>query len=296
MDYKSRHFNLHKVEKGIYAAIAKEGGGAVANAGIIDLGDKTIIFDTFNTPQAAEDLRKAAESICKSPISYVVNSHYHGDHVRGNQVFNDATIVSSTITFEKMEEIHPERIRNQKNDLAGLEKYIETLEEKNDQSFGSQISFLKEIRKSLPDLELVLPTKTFKESFKIVGSERNARLVTYGRAHSYCDAVLFVEGVQVVFTGDLLFVEGHPTFFEESDLDLWLEKLKFLESEDIKSFVPGHGEIGTKDDVLTMITYMNDVKTVASTPSLNNEMLQKYKEWGEQGWEKNVKLILEKMD
>lgn len=62
-EYNSRHFTLEKVTEGIYAAIAKDGGGAVGNAGFIDLGDKTIVFDTFNTQQAAEDLRSMAEAL-----------------------------------------------------------------------------------------------------------------------------------------------------------------------------------------------------------------------------------------
>ena len=59
----SKHFQLEQVGKGIYAAIAKEGGGAVGNAGLVDLGDKVIVFDTFNTQQASEDLRLLAEKL-----------------------------------------------------------------------------------------------------------------------------------------------------------------------------------------------------------------------------------------
>lgn len=52
-------------------------------------------FDTFNTPQAGRDLREAALQLLDQPIGYVVNSHWHGDHVRGNQCFGDVPIVSS---------------------------------------------------------------------------------------------------------------------------------------------------------------------------------------------------------
>jgi hypothetical protein len=56
--YDSNHFELIQIRDGIYAAIAKDGGGAVGNAGFVDLGDKVIVFDTFNTQQAALDLKK----------------------------------------------------------------------------------------------------------------------------------------------------------------------------------------------------------------------------------------------
>ena len=50
----SAHFELKQLAEGVYAAIAVAGGGARSNAGIIDLGDHTLIFDTFLTPTAAE--------------------------------------------------------------------------------------------------------------------------------------------------------------------------------------------------------------------------------------------------
>ena len=43
-EYYSRHFNLEKVSEGIYAAIAKDGGGAFGNAGLIDLGTKPLFL------------------------------------------------------------------------------------------------------------------------------------------------------------------------------------------------------------------------------------------------------------
>lgn len=47
---------------GICAAIHKQGGWAISNAGILDLGDRVLVFDTFMTPEAARDLRNAAEA------------------------------------------------------------------------------------------------------------------------------------------------------------------------------------------------------------------------------------------
>jgi alkyl sulfatase BDS1-like metallo-beta-lactamase superfamily hydrolase len=59
--FKSKHFTIQKLADGVYVVIAKNGGYAICNAGIIDLGDATLIFDPFMTPEAAEDLKKASE-------------------------------------------------------------------------------------------------------------------------------------------------------------------------------------------------------------------------------------------
>ncbi|MGP4080890.1 MBL fold metallo-hydrolase [Pseudalkalibacillus sp. R45] len=111
IELENKHFTLQKIKDGVFAALAKQGGGAVANAGIIDLGDQTIIFDTFNTQQAAEELKTAAQDLTLSPITCVINSHWHGDHIRGNQVFEGIKIISSESTYSKMKELHPNRIK-----------------------------------------------------------------------------------------------------------------------------------------------------------------------------------------
>jgi len=83
----SEHFQLERLADGVYAAIDIEGQAAHSNAGIVDLGDRTLIFDAFLTPTAAEDLRAAAEHLTGRAATTVVNSHTHTDHCLGNQVF-----------------------------------------------------------------------------------------------------------------------------------------------------------------------------------------------------------------
>ena len=82
------HYRLEEIADDVVAAIARADRGGRANAGIVRLGDRTLVFDTGMTPQAGAELREAAERL--GPIGWVVNSHFHGDHVRGNQAFGDA--------------------------------------------------------------------------------------------------------------------------------------------------------------------------------------------------------------
>jgi cyclase len=54
------------------------------------------------SPAAAEELRGAAERI--APVTVVLNSHWHADHVGGNVAFDDVEIVATERTRELMEE------------------------------------------------------------------------------------------------------------------------------------------------------------------------------------------------
>ncbi|MBY6036572.1 MBL fold metallo-hydrolase [Fictibacillus nanhaiensis] len=285
IDYRSNHFELHKMKEGIYAAISKDGGGAVGNAGFIDLGNRTIVFDTFNTQQAAMDLKHCAEELTNRPVSWVVNSHYHGDHIRGNQVFLNSGILSSEQTYKKIKEVQPSRIASQKQDLEGLQNHFLSLqkefEQTSDPKILVQISFLQEMSVSLPTLELTLPSYTFKEEFTFHGNERTAKLFTWGPAHSPCDAFLYLPEDEVLFMGDLLFVNTHASFFDESDLENWKRTLGKLETWSVETVVPGHGPIGTKSDLKTLIQYIQDIEVLANCTSGGDqiEMPMKYKDW-----------------
>src|SRR5438445_5439229 len=79
-------FQLVKVADGVYAAIAKPGGLASGNAGFVIGNDSVLVFDTFLTPVAIEELISEIQSLTKLPIKYAINSHYHLDHTGGNQV------------------------------------------------------------------------------------------------------------------------------------------------------------------------------------------------------------------
>src|SRR6476469_7044401 len=92
------NFTIQQLAPGVWAAIQNDQfGKAICNAGIVDMGDKTLIFDPFMIPEAARELRETAERLTGRPVSIVVDSHYHNDHIRGNQEFKpEATIISTT--------------------------------------------------------------------------------------------------------------------------------------------------------------------------------------------------------
>lgn len=297
-EFQSTHFKLEKVSNSIYAAIAKEGGGAAANAGFVDLGEKVIVFDTFNTQQASQDLKHLAESITNHPVTWVINSHWHGDHIRGNQTFKDRMIISSESTYKRMKEIHPSRFAAQKNDIDGLTNYIQSLKDQliqnKDTQLPYQINFLNEIKNSLPTLELVLPNQTFIDKIAFHGKKQSAKLFTLGGGHSSCDTMLYIPDEKVIFMGDLLFVNSHPTFFEESDLGHWTNMLKKVEGMEIDVAVPGHGPVGTKEDISTIIHYISDLTAIIKESNKNEEIEipAKYKNWSSpEVFQQNIKIV-----
>ena len=89
---ESKHFDLIPLCDGVYACIHKTGGAASSNAGIIDLGDRTLVVDAFNTVAAGRDLRATAEALFGRPVSALVLTHFHDDHWVGASAFDAATL------------------------------------------------------------------------------------------------------------------------------------------------------------------------------------------------------------
>lgn len=109
---ESKHFYLEIIKGGVFGAIARCEGGAFSNAGIIDLGGQTLIFDTFETPIAVEDLRVAGNWVTSNPITWIVNIHAQSDHWFGNQVFNGNVIIISEAALQSMHTQHESAVQN----------------------------------------------------------------------------------------------------------------------------------------------------------------------------------------
>jgi glyoxylase-like metal-dependent hydrolase (beta-lactamase superfamily II) len=264
----SKHFRLERLADGVYAAIENEGYGAFSNGGFVDLGDRTLVFDSFLTPQAARDLRQAAEQLTQSPITYLINSHWHGDHVRGNQEFRDTTIISTSKTRDLMAANTLPSIAEQK---AGLDEYIASLraeleaaEEEADRRFLQvQLSQVEEIQASLPTLEVTLPTQTFEDQLVFHGTKRRAELRCYGGGHSPSDSFLYLPDDGIAFMADLLFVDGHLAVWE--DAREWHRILGLVQELPIHTLVPGHGPVGTQEQLAFNQRYLQALLETVNT-------------------------------
>lgn len=264
----SPHFTLEQVSDGVWAAIHKPGGEAICNAGIIDLGAETLIFDCFLTPKAARDLKSAAETLTGRPVTYVVNSHYHNDHIRGNQVFDEETVIISTQKIRDLIKKHePEEIASEKEYvpgwLADLEKeFNETADSVRKMELIMWIGYTRGMLDSHPILETILPDSTFNHQLVIEGKKRTVRLLEFYDAHTENDIVLILDEEKILFAGDLLFVGCHPYLAHGDPFNL-VHVLEDLKQLGCNVIIPGHGPIGDPADVDLLISYIHQVEKVS---------------------------------
>ena len=288
----SPYFHLERVAEGVWAAIVVRGMGAWGNAGIVALDDGTLVFDTFLTSAAARDLRAAAEALTSQPVTYVVNSHYHMDHIHGNAVFSDAHIIATEKTRERIATRGAELLARRfalPETLADLDARIASAapgELRED--LAALRGDYRALDAALPDLALRLPDITFDQRLTLHGSQRTAEIVSYGGGHTSSDAFLWLPAERVAFLGDLLGVCTHPSF-GQADLEEWDTILERIESLDIAVAVPGHGSPGTLADVATLRRYLSDMETLVDEAIVRGETAEQvaalpppvpYADWG----------------
>jgi cyclase len=260
-DFASKHFTIQKIAEGIYAAIAIDGGHAVCNAGLVDLGGRFLVFDTFVSPQAAQDLHRfITDHYGRIPI-VVINSHYHNDHIWGNQVFAPkAPVISSTRTYELIGTSGMEEFKwYSTNSAQQLEDLRRQYQDAQDEYQRKQLVLImgeyEGVLQALPHLKVCLPNITFDGRLEIRGRLRTAELSSYREAHSGSDTVLYLPKDKVVFMSDLLFVGFHP-YLADGDPFMLLKALRELSLLNATCYVPGHGPVGSIEDVKLLIKYI----------------------------------------
>jgi cyclase len=263
---ESKHFQIERLADGVYAAVASEQGYASCNSGIIDIGDRTILFDTFLTPEAARDLLKAAEQLTSNKITHVINSHEHNDHIRGNQVFrSDVDIISTVKTHEAIARNEPEQIKSEKETILkeiidAQSKLDAEKDPKRRRELALLISYMQGVSKSHCELKTRLPNITFERELTIHGTERTIKLLPFA-GHTFSDVVLYLPKEKIAFMGDLLFVNIHP-YLASGSPEKWKQSLAEVEGLGAKIVVPGHGPVGRSTDLSLMLQYIQTLECI----------------------------------
>jgi cyclase len=276
----SAHFDIKQLSNGVYTAIAKESGAAFSNSGIINLGDLTLVFDSSETPKAADDLRRIAEVLTGHQTSFVINSHHHADHWFGNQVFAEQATIIATHNTRDLMLFYIENFKTLKIDPSDVEADLQENQKRlaaeedpfQQAAIEKVISRLKFSLETLPILDLKLPNQTFEDKIVFYGNQRSAQLLALGEGHTRGDCFLVLPEEKIAFLGDLAFFHRQP-YLQDCDFLGWKNILEEIQKSEIETFIPGHGPVGQKADLLLLSQYLNALeKLVDQVQSVNGTL------------------------
>jgi len=236
---------LHEVGDGVFAYLLPDGGWGWSNAGLITDGGESLLVDTlFDLKLTAEMLEKMRDaSPAAKHIDTVVNTHANGDHTFGNQLVKDSRIVTSKSVGEAM-------LVDDADYILAMMKDVES----KDSEAGR---FMREVFGPFDFHGITMPpaTDTFEGALDLKVGSKTVKLIDVGPAHTASDVLAFVPEDKVVYTGDILFVGGHPAIWA-GPVKNWIVACDLILSSDVETIVPGHGPISDKQAVREFRSYL----------------------------------------
>ncbi len=271
---RAQSFDIIKVADGVYAAIGKN--GVYSNGAFIVNKDDVVVVDTHLRPSWARDLIAEIKKVTDKPVRYVVDTHWHPDHVQGNQSYvstfgPNVEYLAQHNTREDM--IHkgipsvqesltkdvPEAIKQLEQAIAtGNGPDGKPLTEQQKAGLPAALASQKAYLEELKQIRIVLPTITFDRSLILHKPDRDVHVYFLGKGHTRGDVVVYLPKEKVVMTGDLL--TGGIPFMRDAYPVEWVTTLEGLRNLDWTQAIPGHGDVQQgKAQIEKLIAYMRDV-------------------------------------
>lgn len=236
-----------------------------SNSTVVVMDDAVLVVDTQSTLTEARAEVKAIKHLTNKPVRWVINTHWHNDHIQGNQVYRDAfpgvQFLAQVSTWKDMALRATSELRDQVESLPGqLKQYRQLLSDSArpggtplDENRKSVVEMrIRTFSKQLPDLRhthIVLPDITFHTSMSFFSSGREIRLTHY-LGHTEGDVVVFLPDDKILITGDLL--DDMPYTGDGSPKGL-VETLHRLDALNFVFVIPGHGGVEKGHDHLRLI-------------------------------------------
>jgi cyclase len=295
----SAHFEIATLSDGIHAVVGDLNGLCHSNAGILDLGERSLVVDTLTLPTYADDLAAACRALTGRDPSWIAFTHYHADHLLGNQSFPATVPLLATPAMRAPTDEWMKQYQAAIDDPDGFQKDVDefeasmTAEESPLKQAAMRTNLLRHraLQGELPRLRLVRPNTFFEGVLTLSGTKRRVDLVEVLGAHTASDVTVRAPEDGVLFMGDLGFFDTIP-FIAYGDPLRWIDVLREFEDSGYETFVPGHGAVGGKDKVRAQRECMEAIVEVvraaldageAITDAVSKRLPEPFRAWASRG-------------
>src|SRR5687768_7117143 len=208
---------VEKMSEGVYFHEGDLLSKGHCNNGWVVFEDYVLVIDA-NFPSGAHEVIPKIRALTDKPIRFAFDTHHHGDHAYGNQVWveNGAVPVAHTGVIEEMKRYEPGRW--------------------NDTAKG---------REDVRNSKLKPPTVLFPKELIFDDGKRRVELIHLGVAHTHGDAFAWLPKERILFTGDAC-VNGPYNYMGDGDSRKWINTLTAARKLGARLIGPGHGPKGTE--------------------------------------------------
>jgi cyclase len=245
-DFSKVEIKVHKLSDSVYML---EGAGG--NIGV-SVGDDGIVLVDDQYAPLSEKIRAALKGISDKPLRFVINTHYHDDHVGGNASFQkDAPVIAHDNVRKRM--------------LTG--------------GTGGAGSFKKEMAAAAPE---ALPVVTFERDMTLHLNGEDIRALHFPSGHTDGDSIVYFPKSNVVHMGDDFVTYGFPfiDLLGGGSVTGMIAACESVAQElpaDVK-VIPGHGPVSTIEDVKTFATMLRETRATVDTALRAGKALSQLKQ------------------
>ena len=231
-DYSKVQVTTEKLSSNTYMLT-----GAGGNLGLSVGEDAIFLIDDQFGPMTPK-LQAAIAAISKKPIRFLLNTHWHFDHTGGNENFGKAGALI----------VAHENVRKR-------------------MSSDQTIEFMNMPIKASP--KVALPVVTFSNDISFQLNGENLYVFHVPNGHTDGDAIVHFKTSNVVHMGDIYFNKIYP-FIDTSSggtpegIVAAVDRVLALTNESTR-FIPGHGPLGTRADLVAYRAMVDSVSTRVKT-------------------------------
>lgn len=192
---------------------------AVCNNGWVLFDDYALVIDA-NFPAGAKLIINKIRSMTDKPIRFAFDTHHHGDHAYGNQIYVEAGAVpvAHTGVLDEMRRLET--------------GYYGGKPGRWEEAVGG--------RPDLKDTKLKPPSVLFPKELYFDDGKHRVELIHLGVAHTRGDAVAWLPKEKILFTGDVC-VNGPYNFVGDGDVGKWIATLEAAKKLGATTICTGHG-------------------------------------------------------
>ena len=295
------HFHVETLADGVYAVVRDDpiGFGQNANS-LVVVGDRdVVVVDAQFTRAATLQTIAAIRRLTPKPVAYVINTHWHDDHLAGDQVYRDSF---PNVRFVMHANTQADLVAlgrpNRAQQLEGAPPYMNHIEHLLSLGLGGDstpvspderaaltaaLGIVREYIAEAPGFREMAADDTVRTSLTLGSGRNRVEVRWFGCANTRGDLVAWVPGRGVLASGDIL-VSPVPFGFNSYPAT-WVGALDSILARNPRVIVPGHGPV-ERD-----LTYARFVRSALADIVAGRDSLQSYRaqvpldqKWGDFLW------------
>jgi glyoxylase-like metal-dependent hydrolase (beta-lactamase superfamily II) len=220
-------------------AIPDGGVGGVPNVGVVVGSRATLVIDPGMGRANGEIVLREIAKVSRNTELYIGTTHFHPEHTTGYVAFPaTARYVNSKVQEAEFAELG----------MGSVENFAKRS--------PAQAELLKDAQRRTADI-------TFDREHTLDLGGVRVRFMVVGPTHTKGDTGFFVEGDNVLFSGDVVMNNSFVSANANSSVKAWLIAFDTFEALRPRTIVPAHGPIGDGSSIPTLRTVMLDIQTKA---------------------------------